>query len=744
MVDTAAQPSDDFAEFTRKNSRSGLLVRYARGRVKHFAQRQLLTVAGSVTLAVFDGLIYGAIALACALFGEAVDCLFLRRVPGWIETGVRKPQLYWLSTLTAWIQAACISVCFILACTGPVTSLSALFAMSFLIGATINAGVMLPFHRAAGIARLSVYAACPLGWLGYLIVNGGMTEYRIWLDLLGVLILSFMAVVFIGFVNAGFERHKANTRKLVENAQLLKDINAEMKKREREMQKLSLVARNANDSVIISGPDGRIEWVNDAFVRATGYASAEALGRTPAELLNSPKTNPDTILAIAQSVMAGEPFRGEILNRRKDGQEIWIDANLVPVIDEDGEVEVTVAIERDVTYARQHAQEMAEARKAAEEGAKAKAEFLATMSHEIRTPMNGIVGMSDLLSGSKLSTEQQEYADTIRSSAQALLQIINDILDLSKLDAKKMTFATVTFDPAQCLNEVVQLLKPQANGKGIGLELKVVPEFPKAVSGDDGRLRQILINLIGNGLKFTEKGGVKIEACADENGSSWMLRLRVKDTGIGIPADKIEQVFAQFSQADAATTRRFGGTGLGLTISKHLIEGMGGSISVTSEPGVGSCFEVHLPVGPPETAVKGPRAVQLEESVLTEQIAGLRVLVAEDNRVNRMLLEKYLKQSGVELTFACDGQEAVTAVRKEVPDVVFMDMSMPVMNGIDATRAIRTGDGPQPVILALTANAFDADREACLAAGMDGFLSKPIRKRAFLEAIAKYGTQKAA
>ena len=738
MANTEPVQSAALADFARRHSRAGLLVRYSRGRVSRFLERQWLAAAGSSALAYFNGWEYGFFAFMVALTGEALDCTLLRRLPEWLKAGVPEPRLYFLSACTATIQSMSIAFCFFLTSTGDVTRHSVLFAMSFLIGAAINAGVMLPFHRAAGFARLAVYAVCPLAWLVFFTFNGDVSEPRLWLDLMGVFILAFMAAVFIGYVNAGFERQKTNTRKLVENAQLLEQANADLKHNEKEMKQLSLVARNANDSVIISNSDGKIEWVNDAFVRATGYETTEAIGESPGALLNAPETDPVTIAAIRSAIREGRSFRGEILNRRKDGRDIWVDTNLVPVIGSDGTIEMTVAIERDVTFARIHAEEMAKARRAAEEGAKAKSDFLATMSHEIRTPMNGIVGMADLLVESGLSAEQRSFSETIRNSAQSLLQIINDILDLSKLEASKMSFEEAPFDAAQCLTEVLQLMETQATAKGIELSLVIADGFPEFVMADPGRLRQVLFNLIGNAVKFTSEGRVDVHASAYAEPHGWRLVLRISDTGIGIAEDKMGQIFDRFSQADAATTRRFGGTGLGLTISKHLVEAMGGTIAVTSKLGVGSVFEIDLPVRAAALPATDPVPSPKTDEDLFSQINGAHVLVAEDNKVNRLLISKYLKNSAVKLTFACDGKEAVAAAQAQAPDLIFMDMSMPVMSGVDATRAIRARDGPQPVILALTANAFDSDRMACLEAGMDGFLTKPIRRREFLEAIADH------
>ncbi|WP_235820220.1 hybrid sensor histidine kinase/response regulator [Falsiruegeria litorea] len=680
-----------------------------------------MTLIGGVVLGTMNSPWVGALTMCIALLGEAVDCLYLRNADRWIAQGVPFPQLRLVSTLTAGFQAATISICVILAWTGPVTGLSPLFSAAFLAGAAINAGLVLPFHRPAAVARLSVYGATAIGLLAYDMLTSKVFGSDLMMNVAGAFMLAYMVVLFLQFVVSGFHRHKRSMFELTEKGREL--VNSR-----KEADRLSLVARNANDSVIVSGPKGEILWVNDAFSRITGYAPEEAVGHSPGELLNSADTDPKTIKEIRDAILSGQPYRGEILNTTKDGRAIWVETNLVPVLDDNGQVEVAVAVERDITQAKIHAREMAAAREAAVEGARAKAEFLATMSHEIRTPMNGVIGMTELLLDTPLTQDQQDYTDTIRSSARALLTIINDILDLSKIDAKKVVLSLVDFDLDRCFQETLRLLRPQALDKGLTLTLDVSGPLPNKVHADDGRLRQILINLIGNAIKFTETGGVTVELSASRWGDGHLLRFDVIDTGIGIPPDKIQRIFERFSQADAATTRLYGGTGLGLTISQELVQIMGGEIRAESSEGAGSRFSVELPVA----AVKEREQQEIGAISACERdfdsLTGKRVLVAEDNKVNRLLMRKFLADTPIDLTFAHDGQQAVDCVSDNPPDLIFMDMSMPVMGGIEATRHIRKMAGKQPAIVALTANAFDSDKAACRQAGMNDFLSKPVRR----------------
>ncbi|MCE8544281.1 response regulator [Ruegeria pomeroyi] len=709
---------DHLSDYERRYSRRGLLIRYARGRVKNFASRQIMTFAGGFVLAMTEGLRTASLAVIVALLGEVIDCLYLNRLPERLRNGYGYRRLLIGSTLTAFVQALTISYCVWLAWTGARSGVSPLFIGSFLAGAAINAGLVLPFHRPAAVARLAVYAGITQYLFLIEAIKPGRAGDALFLNAAGAVMLAFMVGLFLNFVNWGFRQHRRTTLDLIEQGR-------DLVRHQKEAQLLSLVARNANDSVILADNQGHIVWTNETFTRTTGYTLDEAKGRYPGELLNGDKTDLEVSNAIAVAVEAGRPFRTEILNVTKDGREIWMETNLVPVLDKDGKVEVTVAIERDVTAAKAQAEELAAARVAAEEGARAKAEFLATMSHEIRTPMNGVVGMAELLSETKLSIEQRQYVDTIRSSSTALLAIINDILELSRLDASKMELNPVNFDPVACVRDTMRLLRPQAQAKGLRLALETGAEVPPLVLGDDGRLRQVLINLLGNAIKFTERGGVVLRLRSEAQGEGYLLTIEVEDTGIGIAADKIERVFERFSQADADTTRLYGGTGLGLTISRELVALMGGRITVDSTLGRGSCFTLRLPLGPPGDNA-GQSGGQLLSQGEIDRFRGLCVLVADDNRVNRLLMGKFLADLPIRLDFAHDGQQAVAMAQRQKPDIVFMDMSMPVMSGIEATRQIRASEGRQPLIVALTANTFDSDREACLAAGMDDFLSKPV------------------
>lgn len=432
--------------------------------------------------------------------------------------------------------------------------------------------------------------------------------------------------------------------------------------------------------------------------------------------------------AVEGSVQHGNPFSVEMELMSPTGRVVWVHWTGKPIAERGRPTRLVGAVQ-DVTERRLAAQELHAAKEAAEAASRAKSAFLATMSHEIRTPMNAVLGYASLLGETELDARQRDHLKVLEQSGEALLRILDDVLDYAKIEAGRLDLERIPFRPAQLLDDAVAVLRARADAKGIELSWQARNELPEVLLGDPGRLRQIVLNLLGNAVKFTEVGAVRM--VAEWRGS--LLRVEVADTGIGIAEEQRQLLFREFSQADSSTRRRFGGTGLGLAICRRLVVMMRGSIGVDSEAGRGSTFwfEAPLLLGTPAMLERGTtKAVELTDRGWPGGMRP-RVLLVEDNDVNRRLAGSFLAGLDCEVSTATNGREAVDLYATQDFSLVLMDCLMPEMDGFEATRAIRAREqdsGRRCPIVALTANAMPGDRRRCLAAGMDDFLSKPFRK----------------
>lgn len=549
------------------------------------------------------------------------------------------------------------------------------------------------------------------------------------------------------------------------------------------MGELEAVFQSSLIGIAVIDEEARILRCNCQFLDLFGISDASEDMRLE-DVVGGKSIQDEMILHYHAAVVRSGVLDVDRALIRKDGSRIWLQIAAKPVDPHDPDVK-SVWVFQDITerkraneVLRTQARELQEAKELAETAARARMEFVARMSHEIRTPLNAILAMAQILEETPLTEEQREYVQTFFNAGEVLLAIINEILDFSKIEEGKFHLDQIPFDAAGVVHDVVRLFHSQAQQKGIDLRLQIHPALGPCYDGDPVRLRQILMNLVGNALKFTHEGSVTVEADTVEKAGGTLCRFVVRDTGIGIPAEKLETIFESFTQADTSTSRKYGGTGLGLAISKRLVDLMGGTISVKSILGQGAEFSVLLPLPardssalesgdvwcPPPGPLVDTASSQLQREVsqpqaqrdssktslqdvatpseAEEDLEVFRILAVDDVEANRRVLELFLRNVPVRLTLAVGGMQAIQLATSRRFDLIFMDVEMPDVDGLEAVRIIRqwereNGQLPVPIV-ALTAHAFAEKQQEIEAAGVDGYLAKPIRKEELLKTIDRY------
>jgi PAS domain S-box-containing protein len=502
-----------------------------------------------------------------------------------------------------------------------------------------------------------------------------------------------------------------------------------------------LLADHSSDMICLSDPKSQTRYyVSPASRQLFGWEPEEIVGRSNTDFVNPEDFLPGGRKGYQGLLVATGRARFSYRFLCKDGGYVWVEASLTLTTNPETGAPAVVTVLRDISERVRQEQSLRAAKHQADIANLAKSEFLANMSHEIRTPMNGILGMNGLLLQTALDETQRGYAEMVRDSGASLLVIIDDILDISKLEAGKVELESIEFDLLDTVEAAAAILVPKVEAKGIGLSVSIDPAVPRAVCSDPTRLRQILLNLLGNAVKFTDRGAVSLAvslvAPAQDASETCRLRFVVSDTGIGMTEDGSTKLFQKFHQADTSVTRRFGGTGLGLAISSQLVALLGGTIGVTSQPGAGSSFWFELPLPLARSAAPDRPSIAAAPASGVAAAGGdavlpprpLRVLLAEDNEINQLLAVAILQHAGHAVDVAENGRRAVEAVQRSDYDVVLMDVQMPELDGMQATQQIRALESPRSkvAIIALTAHAMAGAREQYLAAGMDDYITKPI------------------
>ncbi len=540
-------------------------------------------------------------------------------------------------------------------------------------------------------------------WRMFIISDISFKDY-VGFELLYLIIL----ILFIGYTFYRMKRHNDTVK----------------------IRELSTAVEQTKASIVITDLEGKIEYVNKAFEEETGYKREEVIGKKT-NILKSNYHHEEYYKKMWKTITSGKTWEGEFYNKRKDGTYYWERAIISPIRDEKNRIIKYIAIKDNITELKKIQKELEKAKERAEEANKLKSIFLSNMSHEIRTPLNAIIGFTNVLYENETDKEKKEKLEIIQQAGKHLLKIINDILDLSKIEAGNyLTLDEEEFSLKELINSIVAILKNEAEKKRIELKADISKECPDIFSGDPVRINQILMNLVGNAIKFTDKGGVYISCeCKDNN-----VIIKIKDTGIGIPKEKIKTVFAPFIQGDNYSSRRYGGTGLGLAISKKLVELMGGDISVTSELGKGSIFTIKLPLKVVKNKIDN--MITKDDEIKKNDLNIKRILIVDDVEFNILLIKEFLKDYDLEIDTATNGKEALEKIEKNSYDLVLLDIKMPVLDGYEVLKKVRADDKYKNMkIFVLTASALKEETEKYFQAGADDYIVKPVNKEELLRKI---------
>jgi len=539
--------------------------------------------------------------------------------------------------------------------------------------------------------------------------------------------------------------------KLNKNILSFRNINKRIE-RMREIEKLKRAIEQVPVSIVITDTSGTIEYVNPFFSEVTGYSTEEAIGNNPRVLKT--KYNDKLYNDLWSSIKAGKTWEGEFLNKKKNGELYWEKAIISPVINSIGEIVNFVAVKQDITELKKIHKELVEAKEKAEAANREKSQFLANMSHEIRTPMNAIIGFSELLLDTEINEIQKKYIELVKSSSENLLRILNDILDISKLESGKMDYNDAPFNLYSLIEHQISIFSQKASEKGLKIKYKIDKSIPETFKGDEIRIAQIISNLLNNAIKFTLKGEIGLEVeLNSKKDTSYTLLFKIYDTGIGIPKSKLKSIFSPFIQADASVTKRFGGTGLGLSISQKIIKHYNGKIWVESKEGLGSVFYFTLNLEVGQTNVKKRKKETTDKIYFKDA----RVLIAEDNITNQILIQEFLKKINIKPVVVNNGIEALEKLSEENFDIILMDWHMPEMDGLEALKILRAAEKGETIednivpfkiyskllnrkyiIVALTAAAMVHERKKLLEMGFDEYLSKPIRPSIMIKVLKKF------